>query len=113
MPPACGQQKCKLEACATFGLFSFAHPSFIIPTGAKHGGGERSGGISYTPDFRKAVRASPLLSFRPERSAVEESLYTRDFRKAVRASPLLSFRPKRSVVDKSLGAPEFREPIRA
>ncbi len=42
MPPACGQQKCKLEACATFGLFSFAHPSFIIPTGAKHGGGERS-----------------------------------------------------------------------
>ncbi len=80
---------------------------------ARWGGAQCSGGISYTPDFRKAVRASPLLSFRPERSAVEESLYTRDFRKAVRASPLLSFRPERSVVEKSLGAPEFREAIRA
>jgi hypothetical protein len=66
-----------------------------------------------TPDFRKAVRASPLLSFRPERSAVEESLHTPDFRKAIRASPLLSFRPERSAVEKSLGAPEFREAIRA
>jgi hypothetical protein len=54
-----------------------------------------------------------LLSFRPERSAVQESLYTPDFRKAVRASPLLSFRPERSAVEKSLGAPEFREAIRA
>jgi hypothetical protein len=54
-----------------------------------------------------------LLSFRPERSAVEESLYTRDFRKAVRASPLLSFRPERSGVEKSLSPPEFREAIRA
>jgi hypothetical protein len=54
-----------------------------------------------------------LLSFRPERSAAEESLYTPDFRKAVRASPLLSFRPERSAVEESLGAPEFREAIRA
>jgi hypothetical protein len=61
----------------------------------------------------EAVRASPLLSFRLERSAVEESLYTRDFRKAVRASPLLSFRPERSGVEKSLGAPDSREAIRA
>jgi len=54
-----------------------------------------------------------LLSFRPERSAVEESPYTPGFRKAVRASPLLSFRPERSGVEKFLGAPEFREAIRA
>jgi hypothetical protein len=54
-----------------------------------------------------------LLSFRPERSAVEESLHTPGFRKAVRAFPLLSFRPERSAVEKSLGVPEFREAIRA
>jgi hypothetical protein len=67
----------------------------------------------YTRDFRKAVRASPFLSFGLERGAVEESLYTVDFRKAVRASPLLSFRPERSGVEKSLGAPDSREAIRA
>ena len=54
-----------------------------------------------------------LLSFRPERSAVEESLHTPGFRKAIRASALLSFRPERSGVEKSLSAPEFREAIRA
>jgi hypothetical protein len=47
------------------------------------------------------------------RSTVEESLHTPDFRKATRASPLLSFRPERSAVEKSLSAPEFREAIRA
>jgi hypothetical protein len=54
-----------------------------------------------------------LSSFRPERSAAEESLYTPDFRQAIRASPLLSFRPERSGVEKSLGAPDSREAIRA
>src|SRR5438552_395778 len=33
------QQKCKHQACATFGLCSSAHPSFVIPTGAKHSRG--------------------------------------------------------------------------
>jgi hypothetical protein len=65
---------------ATFGLCSFAQPSFVISTGAQ---------------------------------CREESLHTPDFRKAVHASVLLSFRPERSAVEKSLGAPEFREAIRA
>ena len=94
----------------------FIRASFlIIPTGAKRAAGGRSAVEEslYTPDFRKAVRASALLSFRSERSGVEESLHTPGFRKAVRASPLLSFRPERSGVEKSLGAPEFREAIRA
>jgi hypothetical protein len=67
----------------------------------------------HTPGFRKAVHASPLLSFRPERSGVEKSLGAPGFREAIRASPLLSFRPERSGVEKSLGAPEYREAIRA
>jgi len=93
---------------ATFGLCSFAQPSFVISTGAQC----REESL-HTPDFRKAVHASALLSFRPERSGVEESLYTPDFRKAVCAFALLSFRPERSGVEKSLGAPEFREAVRA
>jgi hypothetical protein len=54
-----------------------------------------------------------LLSFRPQRSAVKESLYTPGFRKAIRAPPLFSFRPERSAVEESLHTPEFREAIRA
>ena len=44
---------------------------------------------------------------------MEESLGVPEFREVIRASPLLSFRPERSAVAKSLGAPQFREAIRA
>jgi hypothetical protein len=45
----------------------------------------QSRNLSYAPDFRKAVRASALLSFRPEQSGVEKSLGAPAFREAIRA----------------------------
>src|SRR5438093_1126868 len=53
------QQKCKLEACATFGLCSSAHPSFVIPTGAK-----RSGRFA-SPELTSRAVASRFFARKP------------------------------------------------